>query len=762
VFTKRGQMGATRLAWGTEMEFSKAPKKLALNLSSVATQADVAVAVAAGVRGPDGVSALKIGDPVTRYDTQDLIFRDGSGINSQMSVSGGSGTTVYFLSGAFRNEESIMRGSDGRRYTVRGKLIQQVGNRLEVGGNGSFTKSHVDFVPEGEQGNGVLTSAVFTPTIFNPAFNANLGRYPYNPVLTINPLDVIDNWEAPEDVTRFFGNADVTFRALENLQVKYLFGIDDYRQESKFLRPPFSESAAFPGSIQNPIRLQTSTNHDLTVNHDARFGERFRFSTLGGYRYTSQLTDILRPAGDNLSPGQTLVGGGGQTASQSISELRTSSFFAQEQVSFDSRLFLTGGANYEASSAFGEDERWQLFPRLGASYVALQEGNTLLGGNISSLRLRAAYGETGGQPPSVYDRFANYNVTSYAGRAGLVPSAIASNPDLKPERQREFEGGFELGVLKDRAVLEATVYDQKTTDLVLVVPLSTTTGFASQRQNVGEVTNKGVELSLNTINLSRDNLTWRSRLGFAANRNKVTKLVTPRDTTIVGYLNAVIQGQPIGVFYGGMYARNPETGGVVYLDTAHAAFPGRRLLLPARRRSGAANGTGAFVNGIIGDPNPDWTSTLTNTITLGQNFEISGLLEGRFGNDVANFTRRITEFFGSDKILETEANGDTIPLTYGRNPVGRINIYEEYIEDGSFIKLREVSATYRVNHPFVKRFGASSLGITLAGRNLHTWTDYRGMDPELNLFSANTVAQGVDFSNTPLPRSFVFGVNFVF
>ncbi|HEX6693140.1 MAG TPA: hypothetical protein VF035_00390, partial [Longimicrobiales bacterium] len=226
-----------------------------------------------------------------------------------------------------------------------------------------------------------------------------------------------------------------------------------------------------------------------------------------------------------------------------------------------------------------------------------------------------------------------------------------------------------------------------------------------------------------------------------------------------------IEGQPVGVFYGGQYARNAD-GDIIYGNFTNAAFPGDTLRLPLRMRTGNLDGSetnsGTFVNGIIGDPNPDFTASFSNSFTVGSNLDFNVLLDGKFGGDVANFTRRITEFFGSDKVLEKEINGDTIPLTYGRSPSGRINIYEEYIEDGSYIKLREVSATYRIDKPWVRHLGASTMSITLAGRNLHTWTDYTGMDPELNLFSANTVAQGVDFANTPLARSYVLGVNFTF
>jgi hypothetical protein len=423
---------------------------------------------------------------------------------------------------------------------------------------------------------------------------------------------------------------------------------------------------------------------------------------------------------------------------------------------------VTGGINFDASSAFGEDERWQLFPRLGASWVLSDEpafANSV-GSVFSSLRVRGAYGQTGGQPPGAYTRFANYNDVSYAGRPGLVASTIVGNPNLKPERQREFEVGFDAGVIEDRAQLEFTYYDKKTRDLVLQVPVPRSTGALTQFQNIGVLTNKGVEVSLNTININRPNFTWRTRLTYAANRNRIEELAASSDTLIFGYLNAVIEGQPVGVFYGGIYARD-EDGNIVY-----APVTADSLLLPVRGRDtltlpGGVTST-PFANRIIGDPNPDFTMALSNTFDLPRGIQLSVLLDGRFGNDVANFTRRITEFFGSDKILEREANGDTIPMTFGRNPAGRISIYEEYIEDGSFIKLREVAVSKRFEGAWLGRVGAQSMTLRLAGRNLHTWTDYRGLDPEVNLFSAQTVARGVDFATIPLPRTFVANLTFTF
>ena len=139
-----------------------------------------------------------------------------------------------------------------------------------------------------------------------------------------------------------------------------------------------------------------------------------------------------------------------------------------------------------------------------------------------------------------------------------MASTLAPNPDLKPERQTEIEAGFELGFWNDRALIDFTYYDQTTDDLVLSIPLPPSSSYQARRENIGELTNRGVELALSTVNKTGGDWSWRTRVQFAANRNEVTRLVTDADTIVSGYLNAVIEGQPVGVFYGGIYARNPD------------------------------------------------------------------------------------------------------------------------------------------------------------------------------------------------------------
>lgn len=759
IFTKRGRQGTPQINFRTEVQASETDKRLALNMVPLVGTADRAVN-----------AGLVLGAPTERFDIQDQIFRTGYGTSNQLSVSGGNDWTSYYLSGNWNSEDGIIRSTDYDRRGARARISQRLSDWLDVGVNGSYISARTNFVPEGEQTQGVFTSVVFTPPYFNPAFNDTIGRYPYNPVIGGNPFDVIDNWIARSNVDRFLGSVQATATPVANLSVTYLFGMDRSQEENIYFQPPLSTGPAFTGSIQNPIRSITKYNSDLTANYDLQVNPGFGLTTTAGVRYTADRVNTVRAAIGNLTPGQTTVVGTSPTASQRITELSTFGGFVQERVNLADKLFLTGGVNVEASSAFGADERWQMFPRVSASYEVGREPffDTGIGSVFSTLRLRAAYGQTGGQPPTEYLNQVTYTPVSYAGRPGLRPNTLAPNLDLKPERQREIEGGFDAGLFNDRASVEFTYYSKRTSDLVLLVPLAPTSGFASGYQNIGELSNKGIELTLNTVNVQRRDFGWSSRVSYARNRNRIERLNQSSDTLTFEYLNAVIEGRPIGVFLGGYYPRDTQ-GNIIYFprnangsvnyNPALCTTSGQAGCLPTRARGGTNNAT--ILRKVIGDPNPDFTASLSNTITLFDRLQLSALLDGRFGNDVANFTRRTSDFFGASANAGKEIVGDTIVGTFTRNTERNL-LYEEFIEDGSFVKLREIALQYEVDQPWMRRFGVRDMAIRVAGRNLYTWTDYTGLDPEVNLFSASTVARGVEFATTPIPRTVSLALDFNF
>ena len=756
IFTKRGSAGVPSVTFRTELLTGKTPREYSLNESPTAGRGDVLYG---------GASAM--GVPVTRYNYQDQIFQRSNGATNQLSVSGGNAATKYYASGQWQTQTGIVRGSDMNNVNARTSLTQTLNDKLSFTVNGSYIQRKSDFVPEGEQTQGVITTLIFTPTTYDPTYNPTIGRYPYSPILGTNPLDVIANWKAQDNTNRFIGGFSTNWTPLSSLTVNYLFGLDRDNETFYYYQPPLSTGAAFTGSVQNPTRNVTRFNNDLTLTHEYDLTSSWHATTTLGGRQTSDHSDQVTAVASGLSPGQTTVGSGGATptSSQYISDVRTLGGFLQERLGLADRLFITGGLNYEASSAFGRDQRWQLFPRLGASWSVDKEPfftNSVLGRALSTLRLRAAFGETGGQPPSAYSIFDNYSVASRAGKPALIPGSIAGSPNLKPERQREYEAGFDAALPNNRAALEFTWYDKHSTDLVLYTPLPLSSGYSSQLQNVGSLTNKGVEIGLSSLLLNKRSFQWNSRLSYAANSSRVDKLVTPNDTLIFGYFNAVAVGQPVGEFYGAYYPRDAQ-GNIVYngrLDANCNPIAGTVGIIVSRARG--ANCT--VLKKFLGSPDPKFTLSWNNDFNIGSRTQVSFLLDGRFGNKVANFSRRISEYFGAGASNANEqcvvANG----TTYCQETLNseRHTLYEAFVEDGSFVKLREAAIRYTIDPSLVRRFGVEGATLSLAGRNLHTWTKYTGIDPEINLFSANTVARGVEFGTSPIPRMFSLGLNLNF
>ncbi|HEX2080749.1 MAG TPA: SusC/RagA family TonB-linked outer membrane protein [Longimicrobium sp.] len=763
IFTRRGSQGEPRVNFTTEYSSSETPRYFAINEAPRAGLGDVSF-----LRKPDG-TAYVLGDPITRFNVQPQIFRTAPGVNSHLSISGGTGGTSYYLSGGWTDQEGIIRSTGHEKRTIRGKVTQQVSNAVEVAVNASYIQSRTQYQPEGEQTAGALTIALFTPTGFNYAFDPALGRYPYTPVITANPLQVLREVQAEANVDRLLGSVQTTLTPTDNLTVTALFGLDDSREANLFLQPPYSTGPAFTGSISNPVRSIRKSNADVTANLETPFGDAFRLTTTAGYRYTSDRINTIRAGAENLPPGQEVVGGATQFASQGITELRTVGGFLQERLAIADRLFLTGALNLEASSAFGPDERWQLFPRLGTSWVVDEMpfwDNSGVSSVLSALRLRASYGQTGGQPPAAYGIFNNFTDVIFGGRPGQAGSTVLGNPNLKPERQREWEGGFDVGLFGDRAMLEFTYYDQLTKDVVLLRPLQSSSGFDVQYQNIGEISNRGIEITAGAELLRRGGFSWNTRMTYARNRNRVEKMRTAGDTIFSEYLNIVAEGLPVGVFYGNYYPRDAQGNIILFPKTPQGAFifdpticpnDPARACYPGRAREGST-----ILRKVLGDPNPDFTASLSSTLSYNDNLQFSFLLDGRFGNEVANFTRRIQDYFGLSEATEEEIAG-TVPAGYYTLNAERHLLYEAFVEDGSFIKLREVALGYTFTQPWVRgRLGAESLTLRVAGRNLHAWTDYSGIDPEVNLFGGSTVARGVDFVTTPIPRSLTVGltVNF--
>lgn len=723
IFTKRGRPGVARLNWQTSFSTGEVPRRLAMNLY------------------PFDATGL----PTTRYDYQDWIFQTNSFVENAGSVEGGTDGATYYIGGSWTEETGLIPNSGSGRKTARINLTQSVAPALRLSLGANYVNTHNEFEPNGEQSNGVITALLFTPTNFS--FFPVSGVYPKPATGTTfpNPLDVIENWQAPQDINRFMGSARARYTPSSRLALEYTLGYDGYQMEVRQVIPRGSLPAEPTGRSVSVTRDSRIANSDGVATYSFRPAERVELTSVAGFNYTWQRIQTTTAGATDLIPTGELVGAGALPLSgQSLFELITFGFYTQQSVNLAGRLYLTGALRWDASSTFGADERWQTYPKLSVSWVTSDEpwfaGSPLRA--LSSLRLRAALGYAGNQPSTAnaYSGFDSYVKTVNSGRAGVVNSLTLGNPALRPERQREVEFGADLGARDDRLSVEVTYYDKLVRDLLLFRPLATSTGYTQRFENIGEMSNKGIELAIRSVNVDAERLRWETTVTYSRNRNRVEKLDVAPFTT--GYANRVDEGEPVGFFYGRYYER--DATGAIRLDAI-----GRPIASTAMKK--------------LGDPNPDWIGSLLNEVQIGRNVRLRVLLDGTFGNDVLNFSRRILERFGAGREVEREllpfGHPDKLPTGYLS---AQFNIFEEYLEDGGFVKLREVSASYRLGDELARRLKARSIELTLAGRNLYTWTDYTGYDPEMNLFGQRTVERGNDFATVPIPRTWTFGVRATF
>jgi hypothetical protein len=483
-------------------------------------------------------------------------------------------------------------------------------------------------------------------------------------------------------------------------------------------------------------------------------------------------------------------------------------YFAQAEVSLLDQLVLNIGIRNDGFSTFGSAHQRANYPKASTAWTFSNLlNNRDRTGALSYGKLHFAYGETGKEPPAYAAVTALSSTTLFGlsgygdvlksginGQGALSTGLIVGNPDLKPERNREAEGGIDLAFLNSKIDLSATGYKKRGSDIILSSPINASANGANQKVlNAAKIENKGVELILNLHPLQRANTTWDIGVQFGRNRGRVLSLAGADfinynlegftgaiGTSAVGFAPGVIQGADF-VRCGRGVTNIAVTGlGVVPdIDALCGSAPTGALFLgpdglpvpdPAQR--------------IIADPNPKYTMSYSTNFRWNK-LSLSGLLDLRKGGSVWNGTRGVLDFFGTgkDTQIRTTTNGqfgktfltkvypttagpgvDVVPFTtqeewqnwFLGDGGGFGTVGAQFVEDGSFAKLREISLTYTMDRAFLKNLtGFSSIDFRVAGRNLKTWTKYSGFDPEVNLGGAEFLTQGLDYFINPPTRSFV-------
>ncbi len=836
ITTKSGRAGQTRYSFRSSSTWDDVNRAIPLQRIYGRGQegsAELAACEEAGCYPTASSWGPKLDGGTKTFDHWNEAFSTGHTFDNVLSISGGDDRRTFFASvgNTYQNGTIVGDHDKYNRTSARLKATQFFGSKLRVGGNISYMDVRARYVQKGNNLNGILLGLARTPPDFDnfPYVVDGLHRsyrYP-NPANTTddrvydNPFWVINRDENTSDVNRAIGNFDVSWDALPWLNLKYTFGADysaDNRIEGL---PPQSSGDALTGQLWQG----TYTNLQLDGNFVARAEKRWSTAlnttlTLGQNLNSRDLRQVQAKGTTYLDPNLFTLNNTVNSNLQSqnyTSLVRVAGYFAQAGVDLWDQLYLTAAVRADQSSTFPKADRTNWYPKASVAWNAFGTGSRGAIGPLSYLKLRAAYGAVGREPIAyqILDAFnggaqgldfgGGTTSPTQNGIGGLVSDTVKGAPSLKPERTSEFEGGFDFGLFNQRIDGGITLYDAKTTDVIFFLPVPVSSGYKNVTSNGGEITNKGIEVSLNARALEYDRFRWEIGVNWAKNKNKLTELTGADYVGLTGgFGNSVaVRGEPLGTFYGTDWVRCRY--GLADADNVQTTSLGESTDINALCRAANAPNGALFVdedgfpiqdpaNRVVGNPNPDWISGIRNAFTLFKKFQISTLIDVKKGGVNWNGTRLALQRFGtigntavradcSAGIDQCVGNEKTFGKTIEKSPgvVGpgankSVPIGENWyraglgnnfngptgqgVEDAGYVKLREISATYTWENARVRDLtGFTAIEFRLAARNLKTWTDYTGVDPETNLEGSYGIGRGQDYFNNPQTRSLIFSIN---
>lgn len=821
ITTKSGRPGTSNVSYSVNYSNDQVSRLQSLN-----TAYGQGVSGEASETSPLSWGPL-LGPGATVYDHAGELYRTANTYDQHLTMSGGSDRTTYYLSLGRLDQAGVVRGnSQYERTTVRLRGSHAFRDDLRLDGNFAYINSASELVQTGSNISGIQLAALRTPPDFDnlPYLDPDNGlhrsyRNPFPETVTErrgydNPFWIANEMPNTAAVGRTFGNIGVNYTPTPDITVRYTLGADYSADERTAIFP--KSSSDFPnGRLIRGDLVNLQVDHNLTATIDHSFGN----SAIGSLTVGQNLNH--REYRRYQVNGQTLFLGTDQldfTVDQSPDEytqtIRTSGYFAQGQLDLWDELFFTGGVRYDGSNTFGRGDSHFAYPKFSTAWEFTDYVGDL---PVSFGKLRAAYGIAGKQPPV----FSNVNAfqkglisdgwlspngleTIYGGAEGVVSQGTLGNQDIEPERTSEYEVGADLAFLDNRLSFGVTYYRQKTTDAILEVDVPPSTGFFSKFANAAEFENEGWELTAGFEAIDRPGLRWSIEGQWATNESCVLDLAGTEEVALTGFTGATSSV---------VAPEKDASGNITECYSIGALFGDDFLRFGAGNKSDEGYDIDAMFSGwnegdiyigddgypqydprerVAGDPNPEWTASIRNTIQLGDNLVITSLIDIKYGGDMWNGTKGALYYFGAHEDTEPY-HGDGTTVVFGQSNTGAdsnstladekvagpgagmpvlvdqlyflSNIgsgftgpFTQFVEDAGFVKLRDISVSYLLEDlDFLGRIGLSDAVITVSGRNLKTWTDYTGIDPESNL-NGQTLGRGLEYFNNPQTRSFVFGV----
>ena len=764
ITTKKGAEEKTNVSYNGYVAIDNILKKY--DVASAADLRDYAT--------KNGV-ALKDGGANTNW--QDEVLRTAISHNHNVSISGGNGRTSYMVSGNLMKRQGVIKETGMDRFNVRSLISTKLlKDRLSISmGLNSMYGKHFG-VPTGDKGASVLDAMnYFSPT--NPIKNADgswstgAGSKNYNPLA----LMYEDTSETIWKRNQFVGKA--TLEILKGLLWNVNYSWSNYQ-------------STYSGYNTRNSQIEGIGNKNGQASRNTYFGHEQTFETYLNYGFTAGKHKIDLMAGYsweqkknndgfgltvegyynddltwyNMSYAQTILGVQNSVSSGYVENVKNISFYGRVNYSFDGRYMLQATIRRDGSSVFGKNNRWGTFPSISGAWNITEEAFMKNQNLFSNLKLRAGYGVSGNAMGfDVYSSFVTYGATGtfvYDGKTYRTYGATKNaNPDLKWETTSMLNVGLDFGFLKNRINGTIEVYHKKTKDLIWGYPVPTTQYvYGWMDANVGEMTNKGIEFTINIDAIRTKDFHWMTTFNLSHNKNTVDKMqndqfhttnLTQGDPDVAGvsangWTQRIMEGESIGTFYTYMYAGTVNGRSEYYVLDENGNKTGE-----------TTNNPGLKDRAITGCAQPKLTAGWNNSFSY-KNWSLNAFITGVFGNDVYNSPRA---HYTSAQMF---SDGKNVLKEFLSNPAGDASgslPSDRFIEKGTYVRLQSLSLSYT----FRNCFNNWIQDLTLYGtaNNLLTITSYKGLDPEVNL---GGIDPGIDYrwSRYPHARTFMVGVKINF
>lgn len=734
------------------------------------------------------------GDSVN-HDWQDEVYRLAGMHSHNLSFTGGSSQLKMLGSLNFTDQDGIAVGTNYKRYSAR---LNAVANITKVISNTTnIALTYQDRTGSSLTGGGGLAYSAVKGSPYRPP-DIDLNEYLISngmaPGGTFGRDPLVDLLEPDIKNLSYFVslNSALSFKIMEGLVFKISGGMNYNVGEYDYFYGVNTSQGAFINGI---ARKNNSVNIGLinenTLNYSRSIGKSGKLDAVAGFSFQKTTATYTNVGNQNFAIealGYNNLEFGSQFSAPSSGKAVSgiNSYFGRVQYAFLDRYLITGTIRADGSSKFPV-HKWGYFPSGGIAWKVNEEKFMAGIPTISTLKLRYTYGHTGNESVAPYSSYTSYGSTASsavqdnANVVGVVPTQLGS-PNLKWETTIQQNLGLDLGILNDRVLITADIYQKKSKDLLLNAPLSNYSGFTTVTRNIGDMQVKGMEIALNTININAKKFKWNTNFNIAFNKSKVLKLNEGQTFFYVGTIGRynsnygqpyIVQvGQELGSFFGYIY------DGIYHTQEELAAGPRYSTLVAkvGTRKYKDISGPNGKPDGVIdvrdrtviGNGNPKFFGGFTNDFSYGP-FELSILFTYSYGNDILNADKALFEqpsaYQGGTLTMLERWTPRTPQITGQRWDLSYNNEYSYassyLIEDGSYLRLKNVQVAYNFNQNLLKKASIKSLRVYFTAQNLLTFTHYTGYDPEVN-FLNSIITPGADLGAYPRSKVYTLGVNLSF